>query len=134
MVKFVTSIASALILSNVEAFSTINKFTSPAKPSLASSLTRSQFSGTSLNVGVNPEEVFPLERSITPEGYGFSSSINRVLKEAGRNNGYYKASGSDLVTDVMDGITSGDVDVALVFDDESKLLGIFTESDYIKVG
>lgn len=134
MVKFATSIASALILSNVEAFSTINKFTSPAKPSLASSLTRSQFSGTSLNVGANPEEVFPLERSITPEGYGFSSSIDRVLKEAGRNNGYYKASGSDLVTDVMDGITSGDVDVALVFDDESKLLGIFTESDYIKVG
>ena len=135
MVKFATSIASALILSNVEAFSTINKFTSPSKPSLASSsLTRSQFSGTSLNVGANPEEVFPLERSITPEGYGFSSSIDRVLKEAGRNNGYYKASGSDLVTDVMDGITSGNVDVALVFDDSSKLLGIFTETDYIKVG
>ena len=134
MVKFALSLVSALLLSDVDAFSTINKFSSPSKPSPAFSLGRSQFSGTRLNVGANldPEEVFPLERSITPEGYGFSSSIERILKEAGRSNGYFKASGSDLVTDVMDGITAGDVDVALVFDDSSKLLGIFTETDYIK--
>jgi CBS domain-containing protein len=56
------------------------------------------------------------------------------MKVANRQNGFYKAMASDIVTDVMEGITEGQVDVALVFDDSSsKLLGIFTETDYIKV-
>jgi hypothetical protein len=132
MVMLSFNLALLPLISNVKAFSTIIKFSASTKPA---SLRQSQFSGTSLNVGANldPEGVFPLERSITPEGYGFSSSIQRVLKESGRDGGFYKASSSDLVTDVMDGITGGSVDVALVFDDSSKLLGIFTESDYIKV-
>jgi hypothetical protein len=72
---------------------------------------------------------------ITPEGFGFTTPANRVLKEAKRGVGYYRASASDLVIDVMDGITSGEQDVALVFDDKDakKLLGLFTETDYIKV-
>jgi hypothetical protein len=84
----------------------------------------------------DPEDVMSLgsECLLTPEGYGFSSSAERVLKVAGRKGGFYKAKASERVTDVMEGITKGAVDVALVFDDESKkLLGIFTETDYIKV-
>jgi hypothetical protein len=126
MVRFSLYLALLPFISNVEAFSSINKFSS-------TSFRRSAFSGTSLNVGATSDEVFPLARSITPEGYGFSSSINRVLKAADRDGGYYKASASDIVADVMDGITDGNVDVALVFDDSSKLVGIFTETDYIKV-
>jgi len=89
-----------------------------------------------LNVGIqaDPEEWMAQDSSITPEGFGFSSSIDRVLKSADRSGGYYRASSSDIVTDVMEGITNGKADVALVFDDVSnKLAGIFTETDYIKV-
>ena len=70
---------------------------------------------------------------LTPEGTGFSSPISRIVKLSRRGDGCFRASASDRVVDVMDGITSGKEDVALVFDDEKKLLGIFTESDYIKV-
>ncbi|KAL3917916.1 MAG: hypothetical protein SGILL_004490 [Bacillariaceae sp.] len=96
----------------------------------------SSTASTELGVGaeLDPEEVLPLAKNsmITPEGFGFSSPASRVLEAAGRNGGYYKASADDIVTDVMDGITSGQFDAALVFDDD-KLLGIFTETDYIKV-
>lgn len=127
MINLSASLTILSLISNVSSFSSIAKFSS-------TSLRRSAFSGSSLSVGATPEEVFPLERSITPEGYGFSTTISRILKEAGRGGGYYKASGSDIVADVMDGITDGNVDVALVFDDDSsKLVGIFTEADYIKV-
>jgi hypothetical protein len=127
MVRLSLYLALVPFISDVEALSSINKFSS-------TSFRRSAFSGTSLNVGATTVEVFPLERSITPEGYGFSSSIERVLKAADRDGGYYKASASDIVAEVMDGITDGNVDVALVFDDDSsKLVGIFTETDYIKV-
>jgi hypothetical protein len=82
--------------------------------------------------------------SITPVGYGFSSPVSRVLSQSGKaggesSGGYYKASLTDLVTNVMEGITtsSGDdagaADVALVFDDKGQVAGIFTETDYIKV-
>ena len=95
----------------------------------------------------------PQSGSITPEGFGFSSPISRILSESGKSSGggYYKASESDIVTDVMEGITKGRggaatvledaaaggvvADVALVFDDndDKKVKGIFTETDYIKV-
>jgi hypothetical protein len=92
---------------------------------------------TELGVGaeLDPDDVLPLAKTsmITPEGYGFSSPASRILEAAGRNGGYYKAKASDTVTDVMDGITDGKVDAALVFDDNERLLGIFTETDYIKV-
>ena len=120
-------------------------FLQPPKPSSASSSPRSQrraplsssTASTELGVGaeLDPEDVLPLAQTtiITPEGYGFSSPASRILEAAGRNGGYYKASATDIVTDVMDGITSGKVDAALVFDDSDRLLGIFTETDYIKV-
>jgi Na+/H+ antiporter NhaD/arsenite permease-like protein/CBS domain-containing protein len=72
------------------------------------------------------------ESSITPEGYGFSTPTKRILKEAKRGVGYHRANGSDEVIDVMEAITLGVEDVALVFE-EDKLLGIFTEADYVKV-
>lgn len=92
---------------------------------------------TELRVGaeLDPEDMIPLGQdcSITPEGFGFSSSVERILKQAGRKS-FYRAKASDFVADVMEGITTGESDVALVFDDETgKLVGIFTESDYIKV-
>jgi hypothetical protein len=70
---------------------------------------------------------------ITPEGFGFSCPTQRVLKEAGRGRGYYQASPDDRVIDVMEAITSGQHDVALVLDEKGTILGLFTEADYVKV-
>eukprot|EP00536_Pseudo-nitzschia_multiseries_P002004 jgi/Psemu1/182566/e_gw1.26.154.1 len=85
---------------------------------------------------MDPDEILPLgrENSITPEGFGFSSPVFRVLNIADRNGGYYSAKASNIVTDVMDEITNGKADVALVFEDGEggKLKGIFTETDYIE--
>ncbi|KAL7531287.1 hypothetical protein ACHAXR_007703 [Thalassiosira sp. AJA248-18] len=71
---------------------------------------------------------------LTPEGYGFSSSIGRILDSRG-GLGYYKARDTDSVIDVMEGINSNDadhnLDAALVFDESDVLMGIFTDSDYI---
>ena len=70
---------------------------------------------------------------LTPEGYGFSSSSERVLTQAKRgNNGFYKAQANQKVIDVMGGITKGAEDVSLVYEG-SELLGIFTETDYLEV-
>lgn len=71
---------------------------------------------------------------VTPEGTGLSSPISRIAKLS-RGEGFYRAKGSDRVVDVMQAITSNaNEDVALVYDDESnKLLGMFTETDYIRV-
>ena len=71
---------------------------------------------------------------LTPEGYGFSSTAERIIAEArrGEAGGYFAANANDRVIDVMEGITAGDEDVALVYDN-SELMGIFTESDYINV-
>ena len=81
------------------------------------------------------QEMFATSSLLTPEGYGFSSSVERILKSSKRNSGYYKARGSDRVIDVMGGIANQEgADIALVFgDDDEDLLGIFTETDYIKV-
>jgi len=75
------------------------------------------------------------EINITPEGYGFTATASRILRESKRDAGYHRASASDSVIDVMQAVTNGEQDVALVFDDEDddKLLGLFTESDYIRV-
>lgn len=85
---------------------------------------------------INPEQMLPLRQGnvITSEGYGFSSPLIRVLDVASRNGGYYSAKTSTIVTDVMDEITNGKTDVALVFQDgeNGKLEGIFTETDYIE--
>eukprot|EP00549_Striatella_unipunctata_P010692 CAMPEP_0118688334 /NCGR_PEP_ID=MMETSP0800-20121206/8863_1 /TAXON_ID=210618 ORGANISM="Striatella unipunctata, Strain CCMP2910" /NCGR_SAMPLE_ID=MMETSP0800 /ASSEMBLY_ACC=CAM_ASM_000638 /LENGTH=748 /DNA_ID=CAMNT_0006585583 /DNA_START=96 /DNA_END=2344 /DNA_ORIENTATION=- len=79
-------------------------------------------------------ELFEEACLLTPEGYGFSSSMDRVLRKAGRENGFYRASSASSVLDVMESITSGPYDVALVFDSDkpSLFLGIFTEYDYVK--
>ena len=71
---------------------------------------------------------------LTPEGFGFTSSAERILKETqkGESSGYAAVNGNDSVIDVMQTITSGEDDVALVYDG-TDLLGIFTESDYINV-
>jgi hypothetical protein len=79
------------------------------------------------------EGVLSEECIFTPEGYGFSAPADRILKESGRAGGFYRALGKELVIDVMEAITTGDKDVALVYNEENDLLGIFTESDYIKV-
>ena len=80
------------------------------------------------------EGVLGDECIITPEGFGFSAPARRVLKEANRKSGFYKASGKELVIDVMGAITSGEgTDVALVYGEDDKIIGLFTESDYIKV-
>ena len=72
--------------------------------------------------------------NLTPEGYGFSSPVGRILKSRG-GLGYYKAKSSDSVITVMEGLSSGDIkgDVALVYDDNEVLVGIFTDADYIRL-
>ena len=82
---------------------------------------------------------------LTPEGYGFSSPVGRILnsKIGGSGLGYYRAPASMSVIDVMAGINSSDgdnnkssySDVALIFDDTNPdvLLGIFTDADYIRL-
>ena len=71
---------------------------------------------------------------LTPEGFGFSSTAERIIEQAkrGEAGGYVRVKADARVIDVMAGITSGDEDVALVYEN-AKLLGIFTESDYINV-
>lgn len=75
------------------------------------------------------------ECRLTPEGYGFSSPASRILKKARRGRGYYRASATDRVVDVIAAITApgGILDVSLVYGEDDKLLGLFTETDYIKV-
>ena len=70
--------------------------------------------------------------NLTPEGYGFSSPIARVMKESG-STGYYRAKSSESVVDVMEKI--GKNEVALVFDEENdkELMGIFTDFDFIRL-
>ena len=72
------------------------------------------------------------------DGYGLSSSAERIFQEAQRpNNGYYRAYSNETVVDVMQQIlldTSNEYDIALVYNHETpnELLGIFTEADYIR--
>lgn len=71
------------------------------------------------------------------DGYGLSSSAQRIFTESQRpNNGYYRAFSNETVVDVMQQIldTSDDYDIALVYNHENtkELLGIFTEADYIR--
>lgn len=74
---------------------------------------------------------------ITPEGYGFTASADRILRERG-GKGFYRAKSTESVIDVMRAITTepAEHDVALIFDEENpeKVIGLFTESDYIRVG
>ncbi|KAG7356433.1 citrate transporter [Nitzschia inconspicua] len=104
-------------------------------PRLSSSTTPTASSSELQGSTVDPEDVLPLaSNSITPEGYGFSSPVSRILKLT-TNGNYFKAMATDSVTDVMGGITEGvTTDAALVFSssDDDKLIGIFTETDYIK--
>mmetsp|Transcript_12582 Transcript_12582/g.14381 ORF Transcript_12582/g.14381 Transcript_12582/m.14381 type:complete len:852 (+) Transcript_12582:146-2701(+) len=71
---------------------------------------------------------------LTPEGTGFSCPTSRIVRKAKRdNNGYYRADSEEAVTNVIAAITQeSTADVALVYDKEDTLLGIFTETDYIK--
>mmetsp|Transcript_47424 Transcript_47424/g.143564 ORF Transcript_47424/g.143564 Transcript_47424/m.143564 type:complete len:197 (+) Transcript_47424:204-794(+) len=87
-----------------------------------------------LSAGGGDDEFFGSECILTPEGFGFASSGARVLESAGRGNGYHRAKGSDTILDVMEGISGGSADAALVFDDDTDdLIGLFTETDYIRV-
>ena len=77
---------------------------------------------------------------LTPDGFGFSTPASRILKLASRNGGYYRAAADESVLDVIEAITDGTFDVALVYektDTEKRsneaLVGIFTEADYIRV-
>ena len=74
----------------------------------------------------------------TPEGFGFSSPMNRVLNSSPiAGSGYYRASATQEVVEVMNEISQRETktpDVALVYnDDDGSLVGIFTERDFINV-
>ena len=113
-----------------------------ANPAVIATTVTTSLSSSDSSTDYPPSEVIAALSSkpisLTPEGYGFSSPIERIFKLANRQNGYYKAKGTDSVVDVMEGISNmGDkMDVALVFDQnegKENLLGIFTEGDYIRV-
>jgi hypothetical protein len=95
-------------------------------------------SSASEPVEFNPNGMVPLKKEtmLTPEGYGFTAAAKRILKEANRaGNGYYKAYSTDNIMTVIAAITEGgEYDAALVFDEDTKeMMGLFTESDYIRV-
>ena len=144
--------AAALPLTSTTAFIT----TAPSPKAAASLLTASSFiprqqkhsaSSSARYVGLidssdeevefNPQGMVPLNKDtmITPEGYGFTAPAKRIIKEANRaNNGFYKASSSDNIMSVIAAITGGsEYDAALVYDGNDAV-GLFTESDYIRVG
>ena len=90
------------------------------------------------SAGFNPDGLLPIDKEamITPEGYGFTAPAKRIVQESKRpGSGYYRASSSENVLSVVQKITSEhELDAALVFDDETnKIVGLFTETDYIKV-
>lgn len=116
------SFAPSSFLSSPHSSITKNhKYTIEPQPKTSTSLC------SSIGTGLSGKVV------LTPEGYGFSSSTDRVLSQAKRgNNGYYKANSNDKVIDVMGGMTNGPEDVALVYQN-GNLQGIFTETDYIEV-
>jgi Na+/H+ antiporter NhaD/arsenite permease-like protein/CBS domain-containing protein len=71
------------------------------------------------------------------DGYGMFATSQRILNDSSmknkNHNGYYKASAEETIVDVMPQLIDGPYDVALVFDDESgRLVGLFTETDYIQ--
>lgn len=107
-------------------------------PSLKESSTQRRMSVGKFFSGDDDDDVGSLvtsESRLTPEGYGFSSPASRVLKKANRGNGAYRASANDRVVDVIAAITSAqnNLDVSLVYGDNDSLIGLFTETDYIKV-
>mmetsp|Transcript_11342 Transcript_11342/g.10858 ORF Transcript_11342/g.10858 Transcript_11342/m.10858 type:complete len:755 (-) Transcript_11342:52-2316(-) len=81
---------------------------------------------------IDDECFFDAAPRLTPDGYGFTSTAERILETSQNvNNGFYAAKGNEPMIDVMGAITDGDLEVALVFDN-NELLGIFTETDYIE--
>ena len=127
--------------SNVSSFTAVP--TSSAKfkflPSSSSSSFINQYRTTTTTTTSLPSAIVPIgdECLFTPEGYGFSSQMERVLRKSMvENSGYYRASADDTVADVVEKITQlsdlNQPDVALVFSNDDKLLGIFTERDFIK--
>ena len=115
----------------------VDAFTSVARPfKLSTAALRSRTIQLPMSEVIDPAEVIPLGEGglATPEGYGFSSPMTRILSATDGNGGYYRALSSQTVTDVMGRISTSPEDVALVFDESSdKFLGLFTATDYIKV-
>ena len=135
------SIAAALVASlsvaSTSAFSsrTTTLTSSQFVPSNARLTTRRH---ASVQEEFNPQGLVPLKKEtmITPEGYGFTAPAKRIVSESNREgSGYYRASSTENIMSVINAITSvDDYDVALVFDAETdKILGLFTEADFIKV-
>ena len=132
----------ALILSATAAVASGFTTSSRRYASAPSSAVVSSRSSSFVSSTVSPDEVVdtvPLTSNpslnLTPEGYGFSSTIDRILTSQ-KGTGYYNAKSTDSVVDVMSGINDSESnsDVALVFDaDDDSLLGIFTDADYIRL-
>ena len=134
-----TAVASALLLTPAASFTPSSFLSSPYSstnnrqyqqvvvPSQISSSSAASTTALSSDLGLAGECL------LTPEGYGFSATAERIIAQAKRgNNGFYMATSSSKVIDVMGGITGGTEDVALIYEG-TELLGIFTESDYIDV-
>jgi Na+/H+ antiporter NhaD/arsenite permease-like protein/CBS domain-containing protein len=132
-----TAVASALLLTPAASFTPSSFLSSPYSstnnrqyqqvvvPSQISSSSAASTTALSSDLGLAGECL------LTPEGYGFSATAERIIAQAKRgNNGFYMATASSKVIDVMAGITGGTEDVALIYEG-TELLGIFTESDYI---
>jgi len=113
--------APARHLSSLRSYSSSSTSTSTSKTT------------TRLHQSTNYEDIGD-QCLLTPEGYGFSSTAERIVQQAkrGENGGYVTVKSDARVIDVMAGITNGQEDVALVYDN-AELLGIFTEFDYISV-
>ena len=137
--------ARALVLSGAISLGFNGVLTSAFTPSLTSNtlpkhISRSHSARRKIVVessAVDDGEFMGKAPMLTPAGYGFSSSADRILQSVqGEQKGFYAAKAADPVIDVMTAVTNGDLDVALVYDGGNaaeNLLGIFTETDYIEV-
>lgn len=100
--------------------------------SFASKTNKNKSRGSSLRTSISEECLF------TPEGYGFSSPMGRILSTSPvAGSGYYRASATQELMEVMNEISQRETktpDVALVYNDEDgSFVGIFTERDFINV-
>lgn len=134
MIKFLlpTNQLTVLVLALVAASYTGDAFAPTSTPASRVLTGQRQRHPPPLRTRIAAEAMFRESTIITPEGFGFSAPASRVLNESKRGKGFYKAQASDSVIDVMEAITSGSEDVALVYEDDT-LLGLFTEADYIRV-
>ena len=130
------SVVCLALVADIYAFTPCTLTNGPIIKSMLKVRARSSCAQLHMTEAIDPADTVALgEASLfPPKGYGFTSTIRRILDAPNCRSGYYRAFSNETVMDVMDCISSGSEDVALVFDESSgRFLGLFAETDYLKV-